>query len=80
MSRGELALPLKCYLLSGQKKVQITLTLDFLSVFLNVHLYCMVTKNYCFSLGDTKESRLKLVSKAESTQVKTTLENLQTGN
>lgn len=42
MIRGVLAQPLKCYLLSGQKKVQITLNLDFKNVFLNIHFYCIV--------------------------------------
>lgn len=67
MSREEPASPLKCYLLSGQKKVQIFLNLDFKNVFLNMDLSCMASKNYCFSLGDTVESHLKSASEAETT-------------
>lgn len=39
-------------------------------------LYCMVSKNYCFSLGDSVESHLKAAKKANITWVKITLENL----
>ena len=38
-----------------------------------MHIYWMVTKNYCFSLGETVESHLKSVSKAPESKM--TLEN-----
>ena len=58
MSREELTLSLKYYSLSGQNKAQIMLNSGFKNVFLNMHVYWMVNKNYCFSLGETVESHL----------------------